>query len=249
MGPDAKKKIKGIPDIVFCLDVTGSMRECLEQLKAHLGSFIAELEKPVAVQDGVVGVVTDWRLRLLPFRDLEADPPTGDHPAIVDDFPFCETTSEFRVQLEDPRCEASGGGDEPESALDAIYRATKKSAWRPADEAHRFVILFTDATTKGTLHPSTRGVPNDVQEVVQALRIQRIKLIMFAPTASEYVALYKAFEGDAGRAQLAIDYKLKKDREEAVAFFKMEDDAAKAEFASILTSLAKTISMQSSTEL
>lgn len=246
MEQDQKKKIKGIPDIVICLDVTGSMGECLEQLKSHLGEFIAELEKPLDVQDGLVGQVTDWRIRLLPFRDLDADAGDGICPAMVDDLPFCTTAAEFASQLEDSRCKASGGGDEPESALDAIHRAAKKTEWRPSTEAHRFVILFTDATTKPTLHASTaQGGPTDVQEVKQALQTEFIKLVLFAPKTPEFEQLY----ANPSRAQIAKDYPLFETRADAVKFFKMEGEEAKDRFAKILFSLARTITVESSEEL
>ena len=249
MSQEAPVKLKGIPDIVICLDVTGSMGPCLEQLKAHLGTFIAELEAPREVQGGAQVKVSDWRLRLVPYRDLE-EPADVAFPGLIDDFPFCTTTAEFQSQLSDPRCKANKGGKEPESALDAIYSAVKNSPWRPEKEAHRFVILFTDATTLPTMHASTtKGGPADVEEVIQAIKTAKIKPILFAPTAPEYAAIYDGVKANKTRGGIAEKFPLYGTREDAVAFFKMDTDAARAQFAKVLDDLAATISSESSEEL
>ena len=40
---DQEKKVKGIADIVFLVDATGSMAACIEQLKTNIGTFIDSL--------------------------------------------------------------------------------------------------------------------------------------------------------------------------------------------------------------
>jgi len=238
-------KIKGIPDIVLCVDATASMGGCLEQLKAHLGTFIAELEKPREVQPNVLTRVSDWRLRLLPFRDI-----LHNKVGMVNDFPFCTTAAEFQRHLADPRSAAAteGSGGLEESALDALYLAVRTSEWRPEKDAHRFVILFTDAATHPEMHPSTAGSgPYDVGEVIQSIRTYKIKPILFAPKASEYEAIYAAVRKDRG--DIVTKFSLFPSRNEAVAFFAMNTDAARAHFAEVLNELAKTISQSSSEEL
>lgn len=51
------KKIKGIADIVFCVDFSGSMKNCIEGLKENINAFVLSLEKsdPNKVIDWQIG--------------------------------------------------------------------------------------------------------------------------------------------------------------------------------------------------
>jgi hypothetical protein len=75
-----------------------------------------------------------------------------------------------RVEAQLANLRAAGGGDEPESLLDALYKvatmeATPKGAqgeepnkWRYRSDAARVVIVFTDASFKETMSiPEAKG--------------------------------------------------------------------------------------------
>lgn len=111
-------------DVVFLLDTTSSMSPYIEGLK----------NKCLQFADTVAQGHRDARLGLVAFRDvlilepLIAFDPVGD-PA------------QFRAQV--AQCRAEGGGDAPESAIDAIERALRMPL-RP--EAVRCLVLITDDT-------------------------------------------------------------------------------------------------------
>jgi hypothetical protein len=167
------KNTKGVADLVFCVDSTGSMSPCIDALKAELLRFITELEAPP--EQGLLSI--QWRMRFLGFRDLfDSSAP----PWINADQPMVSTPAEARAQL--AALNAQGGGDEPESTLDAIWQAAASTDWRRP--CNRIVILFSDATAHPTLHPDTVGsgaVGDDVDAVVQALVANNCRLHAWAP--------------------------------------------------------------------
>lgn len=168
-------------DIVLCVDVTGSMQPCLDKLKASMQRFARDLETWREVpREGIRASVGDWRIRVVGFRDLEHQ---GRDPSMILDLPFVSTPQELAEQFKDPRLRAAGGGgDGPESTLDAVYLAATRSPWRQKRDARRFIILFGDARPRPSLHPSTvePGLPTNLEEVVQALLVNRVRLCAFA---------------------------------------------------------------------
>ena len=101
-------KPKGIADVVVCIDVTGSMQPCIDGDKEN----VLKLVEGFQANDNLS---LDWRVRLIAYRDLNE----GERPIINS---FTSDVSQFREQLN--HLEASGGGDEPESTLDAIFMVT-----------------------------------------------------------------------------------------------------------------------------
>jgi len=240
--------VRGKADFVICLDVTGSMAGCIRELGAKMSAFVDALEKPVE-NEAVHFSLKDWRGRFLPYRDLNTD----GAEAMIESLPFVNSASALRKQLEDLPKKAGadgptpawGGGDEPESTLDAIYRAARKSDWRPkegVDKTNRFIIVFTDATTNPVLHPDSvggEGLPNDLVEVRTALAKEKVKLILFGPPCDAYRSLVEAQRPEIVQKASRIFLS----REEALTFFKNADKST--EFQALLTALAMSISRTS----
>ena len=100
---------------------------------------------------------------------------------------FTRDSGELESQL--AALKAIGGGDEPESLLDALYSVvsrgkTAKGAspeddkWRYASDAARCIIVFTDAS----FHPDMETIPEGtVDDIIQLLQQERIRLSFFAP--------------------------------------------------------------------
>jgi hypothetical protein len=137
--------------------------------------------------------VKDWRGRVVGFRDIETSESEG-VPWFVDN-PFVRDAVALKAQLAALRAE--GGGDEPESLLDALYKvatteATPKGAqsedpgkWRYRSEAARVVVLFTDASFKETMTiPEAKG--GALQDVANVVMANRIILSLFAPNFEGY---------------------------------------------------------------
>ena len=60
---DAKKKVRGVADIVFLIDVTGSMQPCIDALKNNIAAFVDALSKSDANNSSPI---SDWRGRVHP---------------------------------------------------------------------------------------------------------------------------------------------------------------------------------------
>jgi hypothetical protein len=175
-----ERRIKGKMDIVLCIDATGSMEPCIEELKKNLRTFIDSLNVPYSSQQ----VKIDWRARVIYFRDLDVD------PEALKEFDFVNSVDELKKQIESIKAE--GGGDEPESFLDAIYTAIAKSKWR--DDTLHAVVAFTDAPAKDKLHSSTIEAGQDptVGTVINAFTMDKYsRLFVYCPNHKIYNELEK----------------------------------------------------------
>ena len=114
--PPVKAKTKGVADIVFMVDSSGSMAPCIDALRTNIEAFIDSLSKGEANN---APPIRDWRGKVVGYRDVEAAQSEG-IPWIVD-APFVRDTNELKAQL--AALKAEGGGDEPESLLDALFKA------------------------------------------------------------------------------------------------------------------------------
>ncbi len=107
-------------DVVFVFDITGSMEDEIEGM----------VEKSKDFADEISSAGFDYRLSLVTFRD----------EVVRGDYGFTTDVSEFKRWLSSLR--ASGGGDTPEAALDALMYAMRLPFRR---DAQKILILITDA--------------------------------------------------------------------------------------------------------
>jgi hypothetical protein len=183
-----RAKTRGVADIVFLIDISGSMKPCIDALRANIELFIDFLSAGNANEG-----LRDWRGKVVGYRDFDAAEGDG-LPWIVDN-PFVRNASDMKNQL--GWLEAAGGGDEPESLLDALYTVSTMDAlpkgapaedpakWRYRSDAARVVIVFTDASFKETMSlPQARG--GSLQDVANAVMANRIILSLFAPNFEGY---------------------------------------------------------------
>ncbi len=212
-------KAKGRGDIVFVVDVTSSMTPCIEGLKNSLHSFFEGLER-----QEIEGIpVPSWRMRIVTFKDLDCA--TDSEPKLDNSKPFVETREEFEQQINSLQIEKYQGCDEPESVLEAIYVAARKSDWRPAlgeERVHRVIVALTDAPPKDKFNASVlteedkgafpnieNGYVNDINSVVEflynLLAEEHIKLFLYAPEHETYKKLadygYKSYYVSVGSPQ------------------------------------------------
>jgi len=181
-----KPTLKGIVDVVFLIDVSGSMAPAIEKLTQNLDSFVRniDLEK-----------VKDYRIKIGSFSDLEVDTaelamnlerPFRENPQINQALDLVKNDlNECRNLV----VKYYGGGDEPESSLDAVYRAIDLFKDDP-NKRKRVIVLFTDATPK-ELHSSTieyKDLTRDdkLQLLVQKIEEERVYLFLYAPVHKDY---------------------------------------------------------------
>ena len=188
--PQARAKTKGVADVVFLIDVSGSMAPIIDALRKNIEAFVDSLSSGDANN---AAPVRDWRGKVVGYRDI--DPAHAEGLEWLEDQPFVRDTAALKAQLAALR--AQGGGDEPESLLDALYKvatmeASPKGAqsedpnkWRYRSDAARVVVVFTDASFKETMSiPEAKG--GALQDVANVVMANRIILSLFAPNFEGY---------------------------------------------------------------
>lgn len=234
----APARRRGVADIVFLLDLTGSMTPCIDALKANIGVFIDGLDQGVGNQ---ASPLKEWRAKIVGFRDWEfCTEPFVDNP-------FTRDADELKVQLAPLQLEHSV--DEPESLLDALFKlanmgATEKGVqnedparWRYRSDAARVVIAFTDAPYKEPMQlPEAAG--GGVQDVSNALVQNRIILSLFAPDLPCYDLL-----SQVDRCEWEVVSYPGLDAQESLARFTSDPD----NFRNTLRQLAASVSKSATT--
>jgi len=223
-----QQKTKGIVDIAFLLDATGSMGPCIDALKNNIQTFVTSLTTKDANNSNPV---KDWRAKVVGYRDFDHD------SAPIVDNPFVTSVEQLRSQL--AALHAEGGGDEPESLLEALYHvatmpATGKgepiqpTAWRHRSTAARVVVIFTDASFK---EPLAKPKGATFEDLYHQLIGNRIILSIFAPEMPCYDKL-----SEVDRAEWNV-ISGGSNPQESLAIF----TADQKNFAETLRQLAKTI--------
>ena len=213
--PQTRARTKGVADVVFLIDVSGSMSPIIDALRKNIEAFVDSLSTG---DSNNAPAVRDWRGKVIGYRDIEAAQTEG--LEWLEDHPFVRDTAALKAQLASLR--AQGGGDEPESLLDALYtvatmEASAKGAqsedadkWRYRSDAARVVVVFTDASFKETMSiPEAKG--GALQDVANVVMANRIILSLFAPNFEGYDRLsqidkseWEVVEYDGLNAQEAL---------------------------------------------
>jgi len=145
-------------DIVFCVDVTGSMTPILDAVKANALGFYNDVQTNLTAKGKNVAQL---RVRVVAFRDFLAD---GD--AALEESPFYSLPddrngfSEFVNGLI-----AEGGGDAAESGLEAVALAVNSPWTTTGDRRRQVIVVWTDQPAH-PLDPSV--VPADLASRVPA---------------------------------------------------------------------------------
>lgn len=197
-------------DILFVLDCTRSMRGEIDAIRDAILSFAGTIES-----DGVRA-----RIGLIEFRDRLI----GEEARVLrfgaTGEVFTRDVATFRQEV--AALQAKGGGDAPESSLDAIMLALRQPF---AGDATKVLVIITDAPP----HIPDRET-GSIDEVVSALRangVQQCYLVMRTRDSASQVYL-KLLEAAPG---LAFDLGVGDDFQKRAKNFKRT-----------LMSLGKTIS-------
>jgi Mg-chelatase subunit ChlD len=167
-------------DIMFVLDCTGSMQGEIDGIKDAIISFADSIKS-----DGVRA-----RVGLIEFRDrlIHEEHQVSNFNGEI----FTSDPVIFRNKVADIK--ASGGGDEPESSLDAILLALRQPF---SNTSSKVIVLITDASP----HIPDMETKN-IEQVVQAIRISNIQqLYLVIPTQDPKCQVYlKLLEATRGLA-------------------------------------------------
>ena len=204
-------------DIVFCIDVTGSMTPILDAVKANALRFYGD------VQNNLVNKgknVDELRVRVVAFRDFAAD---GD--AAMQESPF------FALPADQGDFSAfvnglvpEGGGDAPESGLEAVALAMSSPWTTRGDRRRQVIVVWTDQPAQplspAVLPEGLRGrVPADFSALTDmwedaqgALGSSSKRLILFAPDGPGWSDISSVWENvvhhpsQAGGGLSDVDY-------------------------------------------
>jgi hypothetical protein len=177
-------------DIVMCIDATGSMYPVLDIVKNNSLRFHQRLNEVMARKSKEI---SQLRLRIIAFRDFGDDP--SDAIEQTDFLRLPQQVAEFENFVRN--LEAGGGGDIPESGLEALALAIN-SPWETGlDRRRHVIVMFTDApahplgTVGVTAQTYPRNIPRSMDDLFEqwgyarsqtAVMEQSAKrLVLFAP--------------------------------------------------------------------
>jgi len=192
-------------DIVMCIDVTGSMGPVLEAVKEGAIRFSAELTRKL---DAESKRVDQLRLRVIAFRDYGED---SDALDVSEFFVLPDQSVDFEAFVRKLR--AGGGGDAPESGLDALALAIKSDWVTGLDRRRHIVVMFTDAPSHPLGHARDHpqypaGIAGSLTELYEqwegdgqngGMEFSAKRLLLFAPDGDPWADL-------GGELNLAIHY-------------------------------------------
>ena len=231
--------MKGIVDIVFLIDATGSMQPCIDAVKNSVRMFIGELNRGANYQKPV----KEWRAKVGGFRDF-----LYDNEPIVDN-PFTDDVEAVENQL--GALVAEGGGDEPESLLEGIYHVSEMGQtereeplspdkWRARNSGARAIIVFTDATYHEEMEDPKGGGFDDVKNSITK---NKLILQLYAPEEMNCHAALSRINKAA-----YYEYPYDETLEDGAAKGLQEFTDNKAAFEETLAALARTLSASADDE-
>ncbi|KAK3259693.1 hypothetical protein CYMTET_31322 [Cymbomonas tetramitiformis] len=129
-------------DIMFVLDVTGSMGPWISAAKEQIGDITRGMQ-PV-IEKEYPDVIIEFRFGCTAFRDISDD-------ERFMDCAFTEDTDGFTQWIQNLR--AQGGEDIPEDVLGAMSRAATGPKWQ---SRIKYMVLITDAPSHGLADANVR---------------------------------------------------------------------------------------------
>lgn len=164
-------------DVVFALDVTGSMDQEIEGVKTGIGEFVSQLNS----RD------LDSRVGLVAFGDRLND----EEPQILSfgTEPFTADTREFSRQV--GAINRVHGGDDPESSMDALVLAARQP-FRP--QATKVILLITDALPK--LPDREISSIDEAVKILQDREIDQLHLVIQDSDRSGFIDLQAGAPGE-----------------------------------------------------
>jgi hypothetical protein len=215
--PPAPRGLSYAVDIVFCVDVTGSMTPILDQVKANALRFYGDVQSNLTAKGKTID---ELRVRVVAFRDIIAD---GE--AALQESPFFELPAEERGFSGFVNgLVAEGGGDAPESGLEAVALAMTSPWTTRGDRRRQVIVVWTDQPAHpldaSALPPAFAGrVPADFSALTDMwedpqgpLGSSSKRLILFAPDGPGWSDISGVWENvvhhpsQAGSGLSDVDY-------------------------------------------
>ena len=204
-------------DIVFCIDVTGSMTPIIDQVKENALRFYDDVQSNLTAKGKNVDQL---RVKVLAFRDFVAD-----GLAALAESPFFTLPGE-RASFSDfvNGLIAEGGGDAPESGLEAVALAIDSPWTTTGDRRRQVIVVWTDQPAQpldaSVLPPDLSSrVPADFSALTDVWEDEQgqmgsssKRLILFAPDGPGWSDISAVWENvvhhpsQAGGGLSEVDY-------------------------------------------
>lgn len=182
-------------DIVFCIDGTASMSECIDSVKDNARKFEADFSEAMTRLNSDIDAV---RVKVIVFRDYGCD---GNGAMQISKF-FTLPQDEDEYANYVSAIQAKGGGDGPENGFEALYYAMK-SEFAAGDDDRQLIVMFTDADAldlgernDSENYPRNMIGPEDLKKMwygmqglednAEFLNQLTKRLVIFAPAGTKY---------------------------------------------------------------
>lgn len=214
------QKMQGLKytvDIVMCIDATGSMQPIIDKVKDNALKFYEDLNQVMEEKGKAIDTL---RVRIIAFRDYYYD---GDESMITSDFfELPDQKTQFKNFVD--QITADGGGDEPETGLEAIALAIKSPWNKTGDKKRQIVVVWTDASAhplekEASAKPANypEDIPGNFDDLTdlwdgQYMNRAAKRLIVYAPDAYAWTDIANHWENTiqypskAGEGLNEVDY-------------------------------------------
>ncbi|MGH8655996.1 MAG: hypothetical protein ACREYE_29145 [Gammaproteobacteria bacterium] len=125
--PQTRAETKGVADVVFLIDVSGSMSPIIDALRKNIEAFVDSLSSGDANN---AAPVRDWRGKVVGYRDIEAAESEG--LEWLEDHPFVRDAVALKAQLAALR--AQGGVATSPNPFST--RFTRSRRWKRRPRVH-----------------------------------------------------------------------------------------------------------------
>ncbi len=196
-------------DLVYCIDLTGSMAPIIRKVKQTARTLHQELQKKM--RENYNREIIQLRIKVIGFRDIYVDGSLAFEESRFFNLPA--ETDEFQDFVD--KLEAKGGGDIPESSLEAIAKAMQVDWCRTIDDSIRkrhVIVLFTDASAHplekafsytGTNYPA--NMPDSYSSLVDMWFNQNSEIPVTIDQTAKRIAIF-APEGLEPWGNLSEDF-------------------------------------------
>lgn len=168
-------------DIVFVIDSTGSMASYIQNVSNNVETFSKYLEEQKV----------DVNMSVVEYRDITCDGKNSTKVHTIDGSPWHRTTAELKETLRIIKSKVNGGGDLPETLFDALGYVTDGKTLKFRSNAHKFVIVLSDANYK-----ENNSFGLNKSSLLAKLKEQKINTSVI--TNSYYFDQYKDIIGETG---------------------------------------------------
>ena len=197
-------------DLILLIDGTGSMQNLLDEVKARALSLRDDIVAGLAEKNRKV---SKMRVKVIVFRDVYVDT----NAFVASEWFFLpEDAGDFRAFVEGIRAE--GGGDEPESGMEALRMAMQEFGSMQG-KGRQIIVMMTDASAHRLDDPQRAGDPaypdwmsdcrnvEELQNAWEGLNVHYRRLVIMAPQAYPWTTIqtWAPVQYQASRARQGID--------------------------------------------